>query len=190
MKRTTVRNRFIPAVIALCLAITSVGAFSAPIVYNIFDDFSTATISGTITTDGSIGSVGNGNILDWNLLLDDGSTSFLMTKAPLNSELFSGNGAFQASVTELAFDHSINHIFLIRDFPIQNFWCLEGPANGCFGNPSTSNVSVGGRFNQHINAGRTGLHVYGTTVVSEPATYAIMTLGLIVIGATLRKDCN
>lgn len=165
----------------IALAFVLFASPSFAIIYNIFDDFSTATISGTITTDGSIGAIGNGNISDWDLFLDDGTNSFSLTKSPLNSELFSGNGSLQASLTELAFDHSLNQIFLIRDFPIQNFWCLEGPSNGCFGNPSTSNISVGGRFNQHINAGRTGLFVYGTAV-PEPTTLALMSLGLAIIG--------
>ncbi len=147
----------------------------ATIVYNIFDDFGTATISGTITTDGTIGAVGNGNITDWSLSLISGAGIFSLTKSPLNSELYSGNGVLQASVTELAFDHSVNHIFLIRNFPIQNFWCLEGPNSGCFGTPSSSNVSVGGRFNQHVNIGRTGLHVYGTVPV--PAALPLMAAG-------------
>ena len=168
------------------IAFTSVGASAAPITYQMSDNFGTATLSGTITTDGTTGAVGNGNIVDWSILLDDGSVQFSMTKSPLNSELFSGNGVLQATATELAFDHSVNQIFLIRDFPIQNFWCLEGPANGCFGNPSTSNISVGGRFNQHVNTGRTGLHVYGTTV-PEPGTLALVAMALAGVGAARKK---
>lgn len=174
-----------PVLAALLFLGSTLGAAHASVVYKIFDDFGTATISGTITTDGTIGAVGNGNISDWNLSLVSGAGTFSLTKSPLNSELFAGNGAFQASATELAFDHSVNHIFLIRDFPIQNFWCLEGPNGGCFGNPSSSNVSVGGRFNQHVNSGRTGLYVYGA--VPLPAALPLMAAGIGSLALLARR---
>ena len=44
-------------------------ASASSITYDIFDDFVTATISGTITTDGTTGAIGNVNILDWDLFL-------------------------------------------------------------------------------------------------------------------------
>lgn len=165
------------------------GAFSvqAATVYHVSDDFGTASLSGTITTDGTIGAVSNGNITDWNIVLVSGTTSTSLTKGPLNSELFSDNGNLIASATELSFDHAVNQIFLIRDFPIQNFWCLEGPNNGCFGNPSSSNVSVGGRFNQHINPNRTGLHVYGAVAaVPLPAGVVLFLTGLLGAAALKR----
>lgn len=176
-----------PVFSALLFVGSSVGPAQASIVYNIFDNFGTATISGTITTDGTIGAVGNTNITDWGLLLNDGTFSFTLTNSPLNSELFAGNGVFQASATELAFDHSVNHIFLIRDFAIQNFWCLEGGAGNCFGNPFSSNISVGGRFNQHINSGRTGLHVYGTSAVPVPAALPLMAAGIGSLALLARR---
>ena len=54
------RFSFLLSITALSITLTSVGAFAAPITYNLFDDFGTATLTGTITTDGSIGAIGNG----------------------------------------------------------------------------------------------------------------------------------
>lgn len=190
VSRSVTRRLFAAA--ALMLALTPPGAYAVPITYAIVDDFGSATLSGTITTDGTIGAVGNANILDWSIALEDGTNSAALTRAPLNSELFAGNGVLQATATQLAFDHSVNQIFLISDFAILNFWCLEGPANGCFGQASTSNISIEDgvgpvRDNLFANS-RTGLHVYGTVAVPAPPTLVLLGIGFVaMLGAARRR---
>jgi len=188
-----VRRGLLLSVTAFSLVFASVGA-SASIVYNIFDAFGTnESISGTITTDGTTGAIGNGAITDWDLLLVKGAESFSLTNSPSNSSLYAGNGVFQASLTELAFDHSLSQIWLVRDGPIGNFWCLEGVSGGCYKNPSSSFISVITQGNLSTINSRTGLFVYGRTganlpqAVPAPATLALLGIGLAGFGFSRRK---
>ncbi|MEZ5502170.1 MAG: hypothetical protein R3E50_05765 [Halioglobus sp.] len=66
------------------------------------------SVSGTITTDGTVGSLENSNILDWSLLLDTGPESILLTRS--NSGVFINpkqEDAVFAATEALWFDYSV-----------------------------------------------------------------------------------
>jgi hypothetical protein len=175
---------------ALLLAATMAsGAFCSradalpiPITYDIFDQVGTFTVTGTVTTDGTVGLVTKNNFLDWDLALNQNGTAI--------NTLIKGDGSFiltnsilDASPTSLTFDHSLNStFFLIISQNLQSFWCVQGVASVCGGPPSVSAIdtSLGGGI-----APRSGVVQYGTLAVPavpEPSTWALMLLGFAGLG--------
>ena len=84
------------------IAISAITPSRADIVYNVNLQVGTGSVTGTITTDGFIGSLVFGNITDWNLTLKEG---FLQsTLNPGNSGDFLAGPGLVASSTGLFFD--------------------------------------------------------------------------------------
>jgi hypothetical protein len=109
----------------------------------------TGTFSGFITTDGTIGTLGTGNILDWNVLLTDGAAFDL--EGPLsgdNSGTLVGAADLTATATQLLFNFSsTSGGFFLLESPAPGedgeYICYDDTAVVC-GNPAFSaSVSIG-----------------------------------------------
>jgi len=143
-----------------------------------------ASITGSITTDGTIGAIGAGNLTDWNLLLNDGSSSFNLTHG--NSVVYT-NSAFIASSSYLSFDYSSNHIALIQNPSIGssiNYWCMDGVSNYCSAGPASSN---NWRLNGQLISNGAYSGVHAIAAVPEPTTYAMLGAGLGLLAFTARR---
>ena len=174
-------------------SMTMVMAFSASVnastIYNIDETIGIAQIGGTITTDGTIGDITFGNILDWDLLLDDGVNSVNLSSSTSFIDTGSQHG-FISTGAELSFDHSIGtgsadyFLFYVSDF--STYWCLEGINDGCSGNPGTSNISIDG--SGYVSS-TLGINVIGTSAVPVPAAAWLFGSGLIgLVGIARRKQ--
>ena len=104
-----------------------VAAISAPtvlrassITYSVNQTVGAGGVSGTITTDGTIGGIGAGNIGGWSLALADGTN--IVTLTPINSSVtFVGccGPALTATATDLTFH-----------FGLSSFWGSQFDFNG------------------------------------------------------------
>jgi hypothetical protein len=163
---------------------------AAATTYNINDGTASLGVTGTITTDGTIGVLSAANIADWNLLLNNGSSTADLT-GPLsgnNSSIFVSIGNdLSASATGLFFDFgdtSAPGIFSLR-LPngsaslasisfLNQFVEPASPEIVLFISPSPSNL-----------IGEQGLVQIGDVVTSpvpEPSTWAMLLLGFAGIG--------
>src|SRR6476469_11185406 len=118
-----------PRVLAL-IAIGFIGAMSpvaqaVPITYDLSFTNGTDTLTGSITTDGTIGGIFEANILAWSFT-DTGPTAFSMSSASPNFIQCQGaGGCFTASSSTLTFDFlSTTHLdpealFLATTNPLQ-----------------------------------------------------------------------
>jgi len=72
-------------------------------------------VTGFIETDGTIGAIGTGNILDFNLLLNDGRTTL---DDNLSNSVFEvpGGGALSATTTQLLFNFDQHSLLIFEDF--------------------------------------------------------------------------
>ena len=153
------------------------------ITYDVMRTIGAGSVTGFIETDGTIGSLSTANIIDWNLLLDNGSVMFnlLGPGSGANSQrLISGNG-FTGSLNELRYDFNTSGFVAFQNPSLgsgQNIYCIESAL--CLGNGNSETVATTyGDFTTTVP--RTGTVVIGTahTAMPEPATGVLLLSGLM-----------
>lgn len=172
------------------LAFAAVPASAA--VYVVSQSGGGVSATGTITTDGTLGSLGNANVIDWQFNLNDGSGTFSLNGSANSQRSISGSG-LTATATGLFFDFSGAGFALFQNPSIGsgvNFICFAGN-NVCGGGTNRTSITVsnfGGGFAQQgvQQIGR----LDGQGAVPEPATWALMMLGFGGIGYAMRRRAS
>ena len=178
---------------ALTLAVT---AQAAPIKYLINESSGNASVSGYIETDGVIGQVAGSDILDWSLLLNDGSSSDPLNplgKLTLNAAN-STHGShlpgyyFYATATQLQFNFSGNFGGVLFQTPHTGsngpFVAFDSAIGGEGWGYSSLNWWVGGaKFIELDKTGTTPIAV----AVPEPSSWALLVGGLGVLAWSTRR---
>ena len=168
-------------------------AQAAPIVYTVNDYVgAVGHITGTVTTDGTIGQLGAGNFLSWNLSVAGNGASDTLTSG--NSGIFIGGTATSATAHDIFFDFSdLNPSYLLVQKVFSsgaNYVCAAStvyPSTPClqgatvapqaYTDPSAQFQQFEGRVSIASVAG----------AVPEPATWAMMIGGFGLAGASLRR---
>jgi len=179
------------------LILTASTAYATPITYNVNQTIGLGGVVGTITTDGTIGSLANANILDWTLTISDGTAVGPLTlRGPLsgqNSAVQIFGSSFTASLTNLFFNFSnTTHDTVQFQNPNlgsgMNVWCLEGALDGCIGNNSSQTVERLD-FAAKVSVAQSGVQSIAaaqTAAVPEPTTLLLVGSGAAV-GAARRR---
>lgn len=153
------------------------------------------TVSGFITTDGTIGVLGTSSILSWNLNLVDGlnaANDFDLT--PANSTVVEDTGsALSATSTALLFNFSGTGEFLIQantpgPFSGFRYFCFS-TGSACLAGETISPqfISVDGVVATGA-AGPIGTQPLApSSSVPEPSTYGLMITGGLGVGAMLKR---
>jgi hypothetical protein len=196
-------RKFVVAFAALGLAVgMSTVAKAADIVYTINQSSTTPevggelsplsdTITGTITTDGTLGFLNSSNILNYDLQLKDNlRPTFDVDLTSANSGIWidTGNG-LTASTADLSFDFSnAGAIFIIQG---TTYGFSSGYQYFCFqatGGPCVAGETIVPDYYAVDGVAATGLTgtVSLNSGVPEPATWAIMALGVGMVGGGLR----
>jgi hypothetical protein len=164
-------------------------ASHATIIYTINRDIGAGSVTGFVETDGTLGILGEANIVDWSLTLDEGDGQSPFTiNGPLsgnNSELDVLGDGLSATLTELLFDFSGMLDFVLFQNPVTgsgiNYWCAENSAL-CAGSSNSETVNREGP-SEFATATHTGLVAIGTAnVVPEPSTLALFGCALAGLG--------
>jgi hypothetical protein len=149
------------------------------------------TLSGTITTDGTIGALQSSDILSYNLELTDNlRPGYDVDLTPANSGIVEdfGNG-LTASATGLSFNFSdADAVFAIQGttygfFSGYQYFCLQATSGPC-----VAGETIVPYYYSVDGVSATGLT--GTLPlngVPEPATWAMMLLGFCGLGAVMRS---
>lgn len=170
---------------ALALTAALAAAPAAAAVYNVSFSVGTASASGTITTDGTIGTLAAGNITDFSVLVADLTSSFNLL--PGNSTIFLNGTGLTASLATLVFDHTAG----ISAFAILsggNAICLDASAASpsCLGSAPSTTIRVALTAYTTSSPGQTQIAAAGTSVPA-PASAAVLLVGLAGLAATRRQ---
>src|SRR5450432_3108133 len=181
--------------IALLMLLGALVCTATPITYVVNRTVGVGSITGTIQTDGTIGTLSTGNITDWNLILNDGTHTFNLTG------LLSGNNSavvitgtdVTASITQLLFSFDANVSALLFQqglFSGTHYYCANSAWSACF--PNQESVVPQSIFDAGaIHVPQQGVQVIGTASTSrpvpEPATLLLISVGLVGLGFSRRK---
>lgn len=182
-------SKKIATFIATAFIACSVSAANAG-VFNVNRSVGTASVTGTITTNGILGVLGTGDITDWNLLLAVGVNNFTLL-GPLsgsNSGLLVSGSALSATSTDLLFDFGATGFALFQNPSIgssQNWWCVEGPSSGCTPYGLGESVQLGtypsGPHDTQVY--RTSQVIGTTSITQVPEPFTLSLFGAGVAGA-------
>jgi hypothetical protein len=83
-------------------------ANAAPVTYNVNRTIAAGSVKGTIQTDGTVGVLTAANVIDWNLTLNDGTNTFVLTgpASGNNSHVFITGSDVTATAASLSFNFS------------------------------------------------------------------------------------
>jgi len=190
---------------ALILAAASVSS-AANITYEVNLTIGAGSVTGDIVTDGTIGTFpatpgtdAIADIIDWNLLLNDGTTTFDLT-GPLSgddSTLFgSGTGGdftdLSATSTQLLFDFDLgedNELVFTTETGTALCFNATGDCTAT-GDSHGELLFIGGTSNIQFRS-LSGTQAIGTAEASstpEPSTFALLGAGIILLLASHKQS--
>jgi hypothetical protein len=176
--------------------------------YNISQAFGGASVTGTITTDGTLGTLSQSDVLSWDLTVDGLNGSSLSLFGSGTSGIFpsggpiTGNSGFwvygsdlSASGPDLLFNFSggdggyilsqLNGFYSSGEY----YFCdLTNPAGPCLVGASAITTIYTDTVNSVAGYPESGDQIIGTAVTTpEPGTLALLLSGLGGIGAFVRR---
>jgi len=124
-----------------CALALSVGAARASVVYGVDLSVGAGSVTGTITTDGTTGTLSSGNITAWDLKLSDGSNTFVLQPSVTSTALIFGNQT-SATATGLFFNFGGTGLQSLI-FEGSNVASGQSDAILCFGTTGSCFAGVG-----------------------------------------------
>ena len=197
-KKKTILAAFV-LITALLLGGASICS-AADITYNVNLTIGAGSVTGHIVTDGTTVGFGTNNIVGWNLLVNDGFTSFdINSSSPYSaySEYPVDNPALSATPTQLTFDFDVvsNDSFLdfvgsAGPFAPGYELCFEASPNTCWsgvpaGAEQINYFTYTGVGDVTLYTPLSGPQVIGT--VPEPATTALLGGSLLGLFGVVRR---
>lgn len=182
----------LPSLSGLCLAAMLCWTTAAQAaVYTINRTIGAGSVTGSVTTDGTLGALAAANITGWTLTLSEGGDTFGLTTG--NSGLLV-NGILTATATQLLFDFAAPGRVLFQTPAADDlgnpFWCLEGFATDCAIAGAGESVRASGPTTPFESTTYASEQVIGTrelATVPAPGALAVFAIGLAGLALARRR---
>ena len=176
--------------LALLSLLAPLAANAMSITYDVSRSVGIGTVMGTITTDGTIGTLGAANLTAWDLVLNDGTDSSGLNSAnAFNSLFFSSDTPLTATQGALFWNWGTTSgaimTFLYSESPTEWRWELSDVFGGELVSHSTNNAVA----HQELQS-RSGLTQIATaqaTALPEPGTLGLALIGLAGLSFTRKR---
>ena len=182
------KSLWMVAVVFAAIGAPTVLRAQTDLTYAVNQTVGAGSVTGTITTDGTIGGIGAGNIVGWNLTLADGANTLILT--PTNSSVTDSGccgNALTATPTDLTFN-----------FGLSEEWGSQFDFNGIgptVGSLCISAYCVSGSGIDISNLESDGDNVYAgefsvdniATVTPEPGTAVLWLTGIGLMIVVMRR---
>ena len=145
------------------------------------------SVVGFIQTDGGFGVLGASDITSWNLNLNGDGASFDLT--PLNSHVLDRGIDVTATATDLFFDFSGADngrlLFQTGAEDGEQYYCDSTSNSDCDQGATVTPITISDPSAQ--NVAESGNQIIGVAGVPEPASWAMLLMGVAGVGAALRR---
>jgi hypothetical protein len=176
------------------LLVGAVVCSASSITYEVDQTVGAGSVTGFIETDGTTGILGSGDILNWNLTLNDGTPTTFDLLGPLsgsNSQLDLQGSDLSATATQLLFNfNDTSEGFVLFQAPNtgskQDFWCPADAdtVNTCANEPSGEALQIsptGTLQFSSLSGTAVVIASVSTSVVPEPSSIPFAVAGLFGI---------
>ena len=165
-------------------------AHAGEIVYTVDQTVNSGSITGTITTDGTLGTLAASDIVAWQLDMNDGSNTNTESDQGAGAGVIFSGSALSATLTTLSFNYSAgdgSYVGFDIDNGAEGSVCITSTSN-CFGPAAigTYNVDDDSSANYVQETGTLVIAADGVPV-PEPTTLGLFTLGLAALRFAKRR---
>ena len=157
----------------------------AAITYLVNQTIGAGSVVGSITTNGDLGILDQSDITGWNLTLNGDGASYVVTQA--DSIVTVGGANLTASLSHLFFNFDGAYAFLLFQNGApggQQYYCNATDYGICYAGKSVVPQTIWDASSEY-DGDAVGNQIIAS-VTPEPATWAMMLLGFLSMGAALR----
>lgn len=173
----------------LAFLLAGVSANAATIVYTVDQAIGLERVAGTIATDGTLGIIGQSNIIGFTLTTGISGTLLVMTDADSVVRTLGSN--LVATATDLSFDYDGASGFLLfqhdRFDTGRKYFCNASVFDTCFQGASAVPEAFDSPSAQVETRSRRQIIASTVGAVPEPAAWASMIAGFALIGTAMRR---